>query len=147
MPLEQIPESLDRIIKTVVANRQRYQTVAANEAGFDLRRRIFNSGQATDGSGIGEYNYLPYKRYRQSRGRQVAYVDLQLDGNLFRNIQTGASGKDIVLGFVDPDQAAIAAKHEQRYGKDIFVTSEAEDEAAEQAFRKELDITIAKALR
>lgn len=140
-----IAADLTRLTTTIAKSRNRLQTVAANEVGFDLRRRIFNEGQASDGTGIGEYNYLPYREYRKKRGRQVGYVDLELDGDLRRAITTGVAGKDVVLGITNEDEAAIAAKHEERYKKAIFTPNDSEEEQGEQAFLTELDIVAKSA--
>lgn len=135
-----ISADLTRFADSIAKNRNRLQTVASNEVGFGLRTRIFNRGEATEGEGIGDYKNLSYRKYRESRGRQVSYVDLELDGDLRRAITTGVSGKDVVLGITNDTEAGIAAKQEERYKKQIFTPSNEEEKQGELAFLAELDI-------
>lgn len=143
--MNEIAKDLTKLATAIAENISRFQTVSSNVAGFTLRRRIFNDGKATEGSGIGEYNNLPYRKYRERRGRQVSYVDLELSGDLRRSITTGVAGKDVVLGFVNEDEVTIAESHQKRYGKEIFVLNDAELEAAEEAFIREVDIVAREA--
>lgn len=140
-----IQRDMNRFIELVKRNKNRFQTVAANEVKDRLKRRVFNNGKAASGESIGSYKNLSYREYRKKRGRQVQYVDLQLEGDLFNSVQTGRSGNDVVLGITKNEQADIAAKNEQRYGKAIFKASESEEKAARDVFLEELHIVAREA--
>ena len=90
----QFAERLTRFQATIPAIVADGIFTATNTLYGHIIYRIFNEGNAADGSTIGQYS-TGYKRRRNKRGRQTAYKDFEIDGTLRRAIQIGrdADGK------------------------------------------------------
>ena len=140
---------------------------AANELLADISERIYENGQASDGSKIGKYSERPfnfteemrtgyagllpvskvktgtieggYKEFRNKVGRESGYVNLDLTSSLRLNTKVGrsASGR-IAVGIVGAEEVAKARDNEKRFGKTIFAPTDAEKEHAKQIFLKTL---------
>lgn len=139
--LDRIRKNIEILAKSAAKVNTDAQTVAANTVGGQERRRIFNNGLATDGGPIGQYA-ASTKKQRAKAGRQTSKVDLEFSGTLRRSIQTGVSGKDVVLGIVETSEpksggfktAENAASQEDRFGKEIFAPTEKEAAAGTKAY-------------
>jgi hypothetical protein len=59
--------------------------------------------------------YTEYEKYRLSRGRQIKYKDLELEGSLRRSIECVKNGK-IEVRIQDPEQSKIAGYQEKQIG-------------------------------
>ena len=86
---------------------------------------------------IGTYASRSYIKKRVKAGRQVAYKDLEFDGDLRRAIQVGnnAAG-ETVIGFINDKARRIAGYQEDQTGEEIFSLTKAEAAAARRAFIK-----------
>jgi len=103
-----------------------------------MTQRIHNEGKKSDGSSIGTYS-ARYAKYRQSKGRQTGYVDLEDTSTLRSALQTGeVNGKPVLMlnpnvGYEKSSKRAkeIAGYHEEHYGELYKPTNEEMDEVKE----------------
>ena len=157
---------LDKLINAIVRNKNRIQTVGYNSMKGMLVRRIFNTGQATDGSQIGTYAPLSI-RLRSLAGRQTSRVDLEFTGTLRKSMAVGRDGDNIVFGMLEQREPKTkivkgklvvsglsdvittenAIEQEKNFSKEIFAPSEEEINRGEKAILKEVNIIAKKALR
>lgn len=92
-----------------------------------LDRRIFFNGLDSNNSKIGSYKTRSYKEYRERRGRQTAFVDLRLEGDLQNSMQViPISENETGIGFLNDFEADKARWNEDRFEKDIFEFSDTE---------------------
>jgi len=129
-----------------------WSDILLNNAGAEIRRRIFNEGKATEGK-IGAYK-TKSKVIREQLGLQTDYVDLEITGTLRRSIQVGISENDKVLGIAEINYEnnfstdKLAIKQEENFKKEIFTISEKEIEiafkGADEWLDKQLDIELEK---
>lgn len=64
-----------------------------------------------------ETKYTEYEKYRLSRGRQIGYKDLEMDGSLRRSIEAiKTSDGKVVIAIVNEDTGKIAGYQEQQIG-------------------------------
>jgi len=141
---------------------------AANELLADISERIYEKGQASDGSKIGKYSERPfdfteemrtgyagllpvskvktgtisggYKEFREKVGREGDFVNLDLTSSLRLNTKVGRSSSGrIAVGIVGAEEVAKARDNEKRFGKSIFDPTDAEKEKAKQIFLKTLN--------
>ena len=83
--------------------------------------RIFVDGLDSNNSKIGTYKTKSYREYKERRGRQSAFVDLRLEGDLKNSLQViPISSVETGIGFLNSFEALKANVNEERYGKDIF---------------------------
>jgi len=125
---------MDDIIKLLEKEIPNASEIALNTLLGVYSYRIFNIGNATDGTKIGNYKLGPYKNKRTKQGRQTGYVDLDFTSALRFSIVVGDVGDQKVMGFNSIDQAKIAGYQKERYKKDIFKPSDEEIEIAKEAF-------------
>lgn len=93
------------------------EVAALNYIHGRLGVRVFNAGKKADDSQIGQYKRKAYIAYRKAKNRQVAFVDLQLTGDMRRSIRVAKSDDNSnALGFISDAEAAKAAKHDAYYG-------------------------------
>jgi len=134
-------QSLNQLAKKITASIPKIEVLTANAevvatttAQGDIIRRIFNEGKRTDGASIGLYTSPPYKRRRESEGRQTKYVDLQFSGDLFNSIGIGQFNGNAAVGIKSEKENDIANHNETRYGT-IFTASDEEKAIAQQVAR------------
>ena len=61
--------------------------------------------------------FYGYKDFRQSLGRQVAFVDLTLTGDMMRDLKPGPTGPNSYgIGFLSSEQHKIAQYNEKHFG-------------------------------
>jgi hypothetical protein len=133
--MKTISSRIDEIILVLEKEIPNAEEAALNTLLGVYSYRIFNKGNSTDGSKIGDYKEGGYKnKTRKDGGYQVGYVDLQLTGGLFFSIVIGESGQRKVLGYNNIEAAKIAGYNEERYKKDIFKPSIEEQAIARNAF-------------
>jgi hypothetical protein len=118
---------LDNITRTVAAG-----LVASNSF------RIHNEGLAVNGTKIGDYKEGPYKKKRREKDKETQYVNLSFSGDLSKEFQLAASGKNTVgVGFLTNYGEELSEILEQKYNKKIWgVTQEDERIAQEVAKNK-----------
>lgn len=128
----------------------KYTDILLNNAGGEIRRRIFNEGGATDGK-IGQYKPKT-KLIREQKGQEVGYVNLEDTGTLRRGIQLGEDAGDKVLGIAEINYSngwttdKNARQQETNFKKPIFTISEKEIEKAATGADKWLDNELDKVL-
>lgn len=127
---------------------ERAQISSLSRLEGEIKQRIFNRGEAADGTAIGNYRSRQHIGRRQSTGRQTAYKDLELSGELRRSIQIGKSGGKNSLGFTT-DRSRLIAEAQQtplQTGKIIFAASEREIELTTQSYVDEIQFALRKQL-
>ena len=121
---------------------------AINAGMGKMKFRIFNKGLDAEGVSLGKYTgkkskkklITPYEEYRVSRGRQIGYKDLEMEGSLRRSIQTAkVDNNKVVIAITNDETAKIAGYQEIQIGKirgtgdaRIFTFSESEFEFVKQ---------------
>lgn len=166
MSLEkQFKEDMDLIADALSKNINGIRTVTFNTVKGQMSRRIFQQGQSTDGSPIGQYAKST-KKQRERGGRQTNKVDLEMTGELRRSFIVGTESNKVVMGLLENNEPKIsvsngvvrvvgttdftttenAIQQEQNFGKDIFAPSESEIETGEEVFLFEVDKLIKKTL-
>ena len=131
MKAEELPNRLNQAIAEFEELFLNAPQVQSQEILGSYLQRIFNDGQNTNGTQIGSYTPGRYKALRNKEGKRIDKVDLQFSGDLFRSIDTGTLGKDVVIGFTNAERSKIAAYLEERYGNVFTVQKKEEEEAAE----------------
>ena len=134
-----------------------FSIVGVNKAEAIIKERVFNRGSANDnrrirtsykgkGKGFNAYS-RSWGKKRQQTGRQTSYVDLENKGDLRKSIVKGTSKNEVVLGFVNEEQAKIGRGHEKTYrGKKdtIFALNEKEADESFDEVQKAFDKLIDK---
>ena len=105
----------------------------------ESKYRIFNEGLASDGSKIGNYRSLSYKRAREARGRQTSYKDLEFEGDLRRSLTVGTNGNEFVFGFATDKSRLIGEYQEAQTGKEIFEPTNSEIKDINKLLAKEIE--------
>ncbi len=100
--------------------------------------RIFNEGKATDGSLIGRYRSLSYKKAREAKGRQTGYKDLEFFGDLRRSLTVGTNGDEFVFGFATDKGRLIGQYQETQTGKEIWSPTSSEIKDINKLLAKEI---------
>lgn len=119
-------ELLEAEIRLIVMDAPR---VKVNEVMGLFLFRIFNRGLDSSLVAIGQYKggaAARYKALRNAKGLRIDTVDLQFTGALFRSINSGVLGDDVVIGFTNVDRLKIARILEDNYKKKIFTPSDDE---------------------
>lgn len=102
--------------------------------------RIFDRGQDSSGGRIGTYSPA-YKKLRQRMGLDANKVVLELTSAMRKDYSVLRVGEtSIEIGFKQGFNADKAVWNEDRYGKDVFSTSEKEDNLFFRIFEKNLQI-------
>lgn len=112
-----------------------------------MAKRIHNDGQLSTGSKIGTYKGTYYKKKRERKGLQTAYVDLTFNRDLLRSYRVGlvSNTKNNALGFVSDLQRKKGEKHEDYYGVIFHPTNSDNREMANQ-YARILDQSIRRKL-
>ncbi len=99
-------------------------------------RRIHNDGKAVNGKSIG--NYRPStKRYRIKHNREVAYVDLEVNGRLrlsWKMLPNGRNG--YVIGFENKYGSDISGYMEDHFKKKIWGVSDEDKKVSERIIKR-----------
>lgn len=101
-----IKQDLANIESALIKEGNQIRTVVINTVKSKLVRRIFNDGIATDDAPIGKYE-TSTKKFRNSIGRRIDKVDLEVTGILRKSIQTGIYDGRTVLGIVGNKEPKI----------------------------------------
>lgn len=133
--MKKLDQKIDELIYLLETKLPLAEEVALNTLRGAFTFRIFNIGNATDGTKIGDYKDGPYKnKIRKDGGYQTGYVDLQLTGGLLFSIVVGDGVGHKVLGYNNIEAAKIAGYNEERYKKPIFEPSAEEKAIAQEAY-------------
>jgi hypothetical protein len=136
------------VVKVVASAIDECEIAACLRIEGLIKRRVHTLGNKGDGSQIGQYRRESYKRFRKSKGRQIQYVDLQLEGDLIRGYVTGKTddtGSNCV-GFTNDFETEKAFKMERIYGQ-VFAPSEQEIDIAMKSYQALLDQKLKDGLR
>lgn len=111
-----------------------------------MKVRIHNQGLNTALGRIGQYS-PGYAKKRRMAGRQVAYVDLEFDGDLRRGYTTGVTSDKGTncIGFVNDAETAKASENDSRFSLTFYPTDQEQDEA-DEAYSDMLDKILRNAL-
>lgn len=151
-------KDINNIVKAVVQNADGIRTVVMNTTKGQIARRVFNEGEATDGSSIGSYTAASAE-FRVKAGRRTDKVDLELTGTLRRSLVVGVSDGKVVLGMLEQPEPKVSVKggrlrvtgtsdfntvdnaiyQEENFGKEIFAPSDSELSRGEKTILKEID--------
>lgn len=102
-------------------------------------QRIFEQGADFKGGQIGQYRSEAYKKYRRKRGRQVQYVNLNLEGNLRRDLATSMTRVSPLKYIVGTKRSEETNKIEHlidRYGDRVFKISDGERKTFKESVEK-----------
>ena len=114
---------------------------AAVMANQEMLVRVFNENLGTEGQNIGQYS-KGYAQYRKDRGLQTAKVDLQLEGDLKKDIRVFDTAKGVVIKFVNPLATKKGRDNEKRFKKTIFALTENESDNAAKNLELNFDDNI-----
>jgi len=136
-----------------------------------IKDRVQQKGEKSDGSQIGTYSDKgnagkiarsfgsianqrqqraggfsgSYKEFRQRLGRQTAYVDLTLTGDMLRNFTIiPISQNSLGIGFTSDKEAVKARKNEQHFGGPIFDLSADEEKFINDAIETKVNAIFAQ---
>lgn len=120
MTLNEYFSELDR--KLSVLSAMDWAREPVQDAHSEHAKQIFIKGEDVKGAKE-KYKDGSYKKYREKRGRQTAFVDLILEGDLFRDFSTTVAkiGKLWVTGVKRPINSDKIGGMEKLYGSEKFV--------------------------
>jgi hypothetical protein len=104
-------------------NFEREQRKAALTVFAIHKPRIFERGINANGGKIGEYKDGPYKAMRAKRGRETAFVNLEMFGSMKKDYQPTKVGV-VGYGFSNQKESDKADFNEERYGLIFELTPE-----------------------
>jgi hypothetical protein len=87
--------------------------------------RIFQIGNAADGTKIGEYKDGAYKTLRRKEGREVSFVNLDFRGSMRKDYQPTKTGI-VGYGFSNKNELDKANWNEEHFKKAVFFLSASE---------------------
>lgn len=87
--------------------------------------RIFERGQAANGSQIGTYS-KKYGEFKKSIGRNPGYVNLRLTDQMLSDYNLLINGESYAFGFQNDFNGQKSGWLSDKYNKDIFHLSETE---------------------
>lgn len=141
-------------------NNDRVMVAAVNTVLSAQKKRIFQDGKTADEAQIGTYSTNPisiskknqakntgktyfkggYREYKSLTGKNASYVTLWNTGQMMQDLSTQIVGpKEYGIGFTNEFNADKAEWNEGKYKKDIFSTTEKEDELFLQVVDFELN--------
>ena len=143
-----------------VLQNERVLIAAANSVLAAQKDRIFNKGDAANGSKIGQYSTKPisisrrrqarqtgktrfpggYREYKSLTGKEASFVNLQDTGQMMMDLGTTIVGRgEVGIGFSNQFNADKSYWAEKKYKKEIFFTSDKEDDLFDRVIQFELD--------
>lgn len=123
--LSQLSNQIENALGELKGKRDRVEIVSLIGINAEYKERLFENGQATDGSKIGKY-VSDWKKDRQRRGRQVAFVDQNDQGDNQRSVQVGKASRKNVIGFINDKERLKAQGAEDYRKKKIYTVSDRE---------------------
>jgi len=123
MKLNEYLNELDK--KLAVLDKMDWAREPVQDAHAAHAKQIFVNGEDEKGKKE-KYKDGSYKKYREKRGRQTAFVDLILEGDLFRDFSTTVVklGKRWVTGVKRPINSDKIDGMTKLYGVDKFRVQE-----------------------
>lgn len=139
---------------------ERVLIAAVNSVLAAQKDRIFKQGNATDGSKIGRYSSKPisisrgrqarqtgktyfkggYREYKSLTGKESSFVNLQDTGQMMMDLGTTIIGRgEVGIGFSNQFNGDKSYWAEEKYKKEIFFTSDDEDNLFDKVIQFELD--------
>lgn len=138
----------------------RVMIAAVNTVLASQKKRIFQDGNDSSGVKIGTYSTKPisisraaqsrstgktyfkggYREYKSLTGKGSAYVNLRNTDQMMMDLGTSVLGpKEYGIGFTNTFNADKAEWNEERFDKEIFATTDGEDELFLKVVQFELD--------
>ena len=139
---------------------ERAMIAATNTVMVAQKKRIFENGNDASGSKIGTYStkkmYMSksrqakntgktkfeggYREYKSLTGKESSFVNLWDTGQMRMDLGTTViSRSEYGIGFSNDFNADKAEWNEERFDKEIFITSDEEDELFVKVIEFELD--------
>jgi hypothetical protein len=88
--------------------------LTANQLRATISQRVFTKGNITEGS-AGKYVSEPYKKKREKKGRQIAYKDFEMNGDLRKSFKLLKNKKGVCeVGFNNSKEALIAKGQDEQ---------------------------------
>lgn len=93
-------------------------SIASDDAIDEKQRKADKNrlNRVIKGNTTGQF-YTEYEKKRLSRGRQIAYKDLELEGGLRRSIEVFLDGPRAVIAIANAEEALIAKGQEAQIGR------------------------------
>lgn len=146
-------------INSVLRN-ERTLIAAANSVLAAQKDRIFAKGKASNESQIGAYSTKPmsisrsrqarqtgktyfkggYREYKGLTGKEASYVNLQDTGQMMMDLGTTVVGTgEVGIGFSNQFNADKSGWAEEKYKKEIFASTDKEDDLFTRVIEFELN--------
>lgn len=130
-------------------SNERVMIGAVNSVLASQKKRIFEQGKASDESKIGNYGTKPisisksrqarqtgktrfpggYLEYKSLTGKEASFVNLQDTGQMMMDLGTSIVGiGEYGIGFSNSFNGDKSEWNEKKYKKEIFATTEKEDD-------------------
>jgi hypothetical protein len=144
---------------------ERAQIVGLSRLMAEMKYRVFNEREATDGNLLNNhptkkpgYRSESHKKFRQtgfkrgkkfhSGGRQILYKDLEITSELRNSIVLGKSGGQNVMGF-NQDKTRLIAEHQEtnaQTGRQIWTPNQKETDLAIESYNDEITFALKQGL-
>jgi len=132
MTPDEFKKNLDKAVAAASQNQSVFLLLGAKLLEGEMKQRIFNDGNGSNGAKIGKYKSKSWITKRSENGRQTNTVDLEFTGDLRNSIKPVKSGNDVFLVVVNDRDFAKAKGQESRRKKEIFTPTSAERESVEK---------------
>lgn len=145
---------INRLIRS-----ERIYIGAINSVLAAQKERIFVKGQSSDGSKIGTYGTKPisisrknqsrntgktyfkggYREYKSLIGKGSSFVNLRNTDQMMMDLGTNVAGNEFGIGFTNTFNADKRDWMEEKYSKDIFNTTDQEDDIFIKVIESRID--------
>lgn len=136
---------LSSIIEELRTGIEDAEIAALQRIEGEIKARIFQNGQAADGSQLDTFSKPSFGRYslqwglkRSAAGRGITVKDLEFKGDLRRAIAVGKSGNSNVIGFTFDLARLIAEGQEGQTRKKIWAPNDEEISIGIEVYKKRL---------
>ena len=132
MTPQEFKKNLDRAVAAASINQSKFLFLGAKLLEGEMKQRIFNDGNGSNGAKIGRYKSKSWITKRSENGRQTNTVDLEFTGDLRNSIKPVKSGNDVFLVVANDRDFAKAKGQESRRKKQIFTPTSDERQSVEK---------------
>lgn len=115
---------LEFTFRAIIEARRKIMPKLAAQAKRLITARVTETGKNIDGQPLGQYSEK-YKKIREEKGRQTAFVNLTFRRDMLRNfnlIEQAIDGSRAVLGFPAPEERKKAEANTKRFSQFIGMT-------------------------
>jgi hypothetical protein len=120
---DEILNLITRVNRAILSDKSK--RIALSTTLAKHKPRIFERGQASDGSQIGTYS-KKYGEFKSKKGRNPGYVNLVLTGQMQSDYGLLISGEQYAFGFQNDFNGNKSEWMTDKYDKEIFHLSEEE---------------------